>query len=447
MNIPAMLNGIRRNLFSGRGGGGSTYTIRSAPAVTNRIDWAIEAGEIRNNPIVALCIDWAIRNATSVPLKLYTKTRYGEEVEIEGHPVLDLIERPNPYYPGDTLIGSIITDLSTIGSAYVAIAETSGGKPGELYWLDARYVAPDFPYDGSQYMFEWMYTPPGVGVTQRFTPDAVINPRRGNDPINDRVGYAPLMACSKEIGLVNLAANYTGAITKNVGATNITVAPSGENSFNTDEARDLRISIQQNISGDAAGTPLIFTRPADVSSLGMSPRDLMLTDIDMAAVSRICGAMGQSPMLHGLPDSGRTYSNYRESQRSAWINGVIPLHDLLLTSLNIALLKRFDATGRLFFKYDYANVEALAEDQKEQATRACLLFEKGVITRNQALKIIGEEPVEDGDIYSNELGQQGATQGGNNPQQPASDEADEADETEETGILQGRQGEGRRAPV
>ena len=445
MNIPAMLNGIKRSLFSGRGGGGSTYTIRSGPAATNRIDWAIEAGEIRTNPIVALCIDWAIRNATSVPLKLYVKTRHGEDVELEGHPVLDLIDKPNPFYPGDTLIGSVITDLSTIGSAYVAIAETSSGKAGELYWLDARYVAPDFPYDGSQYMYEWLYTPPGVGLSQRFKPDSIINPRRGNDPINDRVGYAPLMACSKEIGLVNLAANYTGAITKNVGATNIVVAPSGENSFNVDEARDLRISIQQNISGDAAGTPLIFSRPADISALGMSPRDLMLTDIDMAAVSRICGAMGQSPMLHGLPDSGRTYSNYRESQRSAWINGVIPLHDLIITSLNTALLSRFDTKNRMFFKYDYANVEALAEDQKEQATRACLLFEKGVITRNQALKIIGEEPVEDGDIYSNELGQQqGTMQSGNNPQGNFEDdeepEADE-DETEEAGVVQGRQGE------
>lgn len=435
MNIPAMLNGLRRSLFSGSGGGGSTYAIRTLPPATSRIDWTIEAGEIRTNPIVAMCIDWSIRNATSVPMKLYTKTKYGEEVEIEGHPILDLLKSPNPSYTGDTLVGSVITDLATIGSAYVAIAQTAGGKAGELYWLDARYVAPDFPSDGSSYMTAWQYTPPGLGVSQRFPVELIVNPRRGNDPVNDRVGYAPIMACYKEIGLVNLAANYTGAITKNTGATNIIVAPTGEGSFNPTEAADLRISIQQNVSGENAGSPLIFSRPADVSSLGMSPRDLMLTDIDMAAVSRICGALGQSPMLHGLPDSGRTYSNYRESQRSAWINGIIPLHDVLLNALNVTLLRWFDSTGRLFLKYDYSNVEALAEDQKEQATRAVLLFEKGVITRNQALKIIGEEPAEDGDIYFNELAQAGGA--GNGDAETGSTEAETPQFTR--GVQQGQE--------
>lgn len=438
MNIPAMLNGLRRSLFSGSGGGGSTYAIRTLPPATTRIDWTLEAGEIRTNPIVAMCLDWSIRNATSVPIRLYTKTKYGEEVEIEGHPVLDLLQKPNPSYTGDTLIGSVITDLATIGSAYLAIAQTAGGQAGELYWLDARYVAPDFPTDGSSYMVAWQYTPPGFGLSQRFPVELIVNPRRGNDPINDRVGYAPIMACYKEIGLVNLAANYTGAITKNTGATNIIVTPTGEGSFNPTEAADLRISIQQNVSGDNAGTPLVFSRPADVSSLGMSPRDLMLTDIDMAAVSRICGALGQSPMLHGLPDSGRTYSNYRESQRSAWINGIIPLHDVILNAFNVTLLRWYDSTGRLFLKYDYSNVEALAEDQKEQAARAVLLFEKGVITRNQALKIIGQEPVDDGDIYSNELVQAGGNENAN-----AETDTKETETPQFTRGVQQGQGQGR----
>jgi phage portal protein BeeE len=321
----------------------------------------------------------------------------------------------------------------------MAIAQTAGGQAGELYWLDARYVSPDFPDDGSAYMNGWQYTPPGVGVSQRFPVELIINPRRGNDPINDRVGYAPIMACYKEIGLVNLAANYTGAITKNTGATNIVLSPMGEHSFNAEEASGLKISIQQSVSGENAGSPLVFSKPANLSNVGLSPRDLMLTDIDMAAVSRICGALGQSPMLHGLPDSGRTYSNYRESQRSAWINGIIPLHDVLLNALNTTLLRWFDNTGRMFLKYDYANVEALAEDQKEQAARAVLLFEKGVITRNQALKIIGEEPVDDGDIYSNELGQAGGSEDGETATEPDEEtETPQASRRIQQGQEQGR---------
>ena len=152
-----------------------------------------------------------------------------------------------------------------------------------------------------------------------------------------------------------------------------------------------------------AGSPLVFNVPTDIKSLGHTPRDLMLDSMDSAAISRICAAFGQSPLLHGLPDSGRTYKNYRESNRSAWLNGVIPMHTLIANALNAKLLPRFDKSGRLFFKWDYANVEAMAEDQTEQATRATLLFEKNLTTRNESRKIVGLEPVEDGDIFFDEL--------------------------------------------
>ena len=390
-------------LFSGRGGGGNTYAIRAVPAATSRINWIAEAGEVRMNPIVAICLDWGIRNVHAAPLKLYTRTRLGEEVEIEGHAVLDLIGRPNPVYDGSTYMGCLITDLYTLGNSYTYIAENNGGAPGELYWLDARYVAPDYPTDGSEYMKAWTHTPAGTGHSQKYTQEQVIDIRRGTDPYNDRLGVSPLQACYKDIGMVNLAANYQGAVVKNVGATNIVISPMGDNSISPASAENLRISTQQRISGDMAGSPLVFNVPTDIKSLGHTPRDLMLDSMDSAAISRICAAFGQSPLLHGLPDSGRTYKNYRESNRSAWLNGVIPMHTLIANALNAKLLPRFDKSGRLFFKWDYANVEAMAEDQTEQATRATLLFEKNLTTRNESRKIVGLEPVEDGDIFFDEL--------------------------------------------
>ena len=88
--------------FSGRGGGGSNYALRSYYQPSTRFDWAVEVGEVRQNPIVAIAIDWILKNSNSVPIKLYKRTRFGDEVEIEGHPVLDLLNRPNPYYSGYT---------------------------------------------------------------------------------------------------------------------------------------------------------------------------------------------------------------------------------------------------------------------------------------------------------------------------------------------------------
>jgi hypothetical protein len=53
----------------------------------------------------------------------------------------------------------------------------------------------------------------------------------------------------------------------------------------------------------------------------------------------------------------------------------------------------------LQLKWDYANVEALAEDQKAQADRAVNLYKTGLITRNEGRRIVALEPTEDGDNY------------------------------------------------
>ena len=75
--ISGLTNGVK-TLFSGRGGGGSVYAQRARQIPSARFDWISEAGDFRQNPVVALGLDWITRNVTSVPLKLYIKTKFGE---------------------------------------------------------------------------------------------------------------------------------------------------------------------------------------------------------------------------------------------------------------------------------------------------------------------------------------------------------------------------------
>jgi HK97 family phage portal protein len=389
-----------KTLFSGRGGGGSIYAQRARQIPSARFDWVNEAGDFRQNPVVALGLDWIIRNITSVPIKLYVKTKFGEEVELEGHPVLDILRTPNPIYDGHALLSAVVTDLMTSGTAFNYIAQTNGGEVGELYWLDARQMAPDFPTDGSRWLNQWKYMPAGTGRVELFTPDQIIVFKRGIDPWNDRLGYTPLMACCREIALVNMLAGYTGSILKNAGVTNIVVAPTGESVIQERQRDQLRTSIMDSIGMDSQGKPLVFSSPVNVSSLGTMPKDMMMQDVDMNAVARICSAMGLSPMLLGLPDPGKTYSNYREAQRAAWINSVVPFQELIKKTLNNKLLGLYDPSGRLELRWDYANVEALADDKKAQADISAALYKEGIITKNEARRINAFEPVEDGDTFA-----------------------------------------------
>jgi len=390
-------------LFSGRGGGGSFYAQRASQIPSARFDWITEAGDFRQNSVVALSLDWITRAANTVPLKLVETGRSGDEIEITQHPFLDLWDNPNPIYSSNVLRNATIIDICTVGGAYWYLAEANNGAPAEAYWMDARYVAPNFPVDGSQWLHGWKYVPANTGRPEEFTPDQVQDFRRGMDPWNDRLGYAPLMACVREIALTNMLAGYTGAILKNTGVTNLIISPVGENTITTEQAELLRTSIVQKTAGDAAGQPLILTNPATITTPGVLPKDLLLAEVDQVAVTRICAALGISPMVLGLKDEGKTYSNYREAQRAAWINGVQPILQLLADSLKHKLLRKFDPTGRLKIKWDYSGIEALADDQMQLATRASLLFEKNLLRMNESRRIVGEDEVPEGDCYNFEL--------------------------------------------
>lgn len=391
--------------FSGRGGGGSSYALRSYFQPSTRFDWAREVGEVRQNPIVAIGLDWIIRNGNSVPVKLYKTTRFGDEVELEYHPVLDLLRKPNPYYSGYALLQMTISDILTTGSGYWVMINNNGGRLAELYWMDARYVAPDFPNDGSEYMFGWKYTPAGTGAVEEYRQDQVVDFKRAFDPYNDRVGYTPLLATLRELALVNLNSTYTAAILKNVGVTNMVITPKNDTMILEDEARSLKQDLRNAIGLDSRGEPLVMTAPVDVTQIGTKAQDLMLQDVDANAVSRICAAIGLSPMVLGLPDAGKTYANYREAQRAAWVNSIIPLHDLVAETLNTSLVRLFDPTGSLKIRFDYANVEAMSDDRKILAEEAKILYESGICTKNEARIRVGLPEVENGDDFkSNEAG-------------------------------------------
>lgn len=394
-----------RVMFSGRGGGNLTHPARSIVVPGARFDWRAEAGDPRQNAVAALAIDWVTRNSLKVRPKLYRATRSGTEVEITNHPILELLKRPNPVYGGRSLLVGTIVDYLFEGDAYWYVARTNRGTPGEIYRFDARYVAPDFPTDGRSFMHGWRYTPAGTGTVEYYELDELLHIQNGVDPQNDRIGYAPLRSCPRELAVINASVGYLGAILKNCGATNIVVSPAGEGVFTEEQAEQIREVIWSRISGDDAGSSLVFHNPVDLKSLAAMPKDMLLGDIDAAQIAKVCSAFGVNPMVLGLPDPQKTYSNYREGVRAAWNGSVIPVLDAIADTVNETggLCYAFDPSGRLRLGWDYGGIEELAEDREILAKVSTLVWEKGIAQRNEAREMFGLPPVPGGDVFIDEL--------------------------------------------
>lgn len=428
MGIYERIQAATSAFFSGRGGGNSTYPLRFVPAQTSRFNWSHEAGDPRVNPIVAICLDFGMRCLQDVNFKVQRKTKGGKIDNLDGHPVLDLIEFPNPDDSRVDFLSRLYLDHLIEGTCFQFIANTRGGLPGELYWFDSRYVAPVFPLEGSKYLTAWKYTPAGTGRWKDYPQEKIIVSKKGVDPVNDRLGFSPVRAALKEIALTNLSSSYTCGIMKNSGSSTLVLSPPPGQEWSVDDARDIRISAQQRTSGDMAGTPLSFSVPVMAQGIGTTPQELMLTNIDASAVSRICASFGFDPMAVGLNSDNKTYSNLGESHVAAWKYGIKPVIKNFVIQWNHRIIKEFDRTGRLRIVPDYSEVEALAKDNDAAAKTASVCFEKGIWMQNEARMETEKEPIEGGDVFFYELTAAQAQQNaGDDPEEPSESDDEESD--------------------
>jgi HK97 family phage portal protein len=84
----------------------------------------------QKNVIVYRCVNLIARGIGSVPWLLYR-----EDVEVEEHPLLDLLNAPNPRQAGSAFMEAIVGHLLLAGNAYIEATLNHDGHPCELYSL------------------------------------------------------------------------------------------------------------------------------------------------------------------------------------------------------------------------------------------------------------------------------------------------------------------------
>jgi len=159
------------------------------------------------NSAVVNGLAWITRNFGQAEFQVYKQTRDGKEEEIINHPLQRLIERPNPFYGGQTLWAGTLLSYHLDGNAYwLKVRNARGfGTPTELWYEPHWNIKPHWPEDGSAYID--YYERRVNGVTYQIPPENVVHFRNGLNPSNTRMGLAPLKSAllqvfaDQEVGL------------------------------------------------------------------------------------------------------------------------------------------------------------------------------------------------------------------------------------------------------
>jgi len=200
-----------------------------------RFNYRREVGDGLDSSVVTGPIRWLQRALPEAKLSMRRVEADGSMEDIDSHDLLDLIQKPNPYYGDIALWGATILSFIVDGNAYWIKVRNAAGKPVELWWVPWWMMEPKAPLDGSDFISHYEYTP-GTGMGRMpIDPDDVIHFRDGINPKNMLKGISALDGVIREIFTDLEASNFVASLLRNMGVPGVVISPKGGAMPSTDD--------------------------------------------------------------------------------------------------------------------------------------------------------------------------------------------------------------------
>lgn len=387
------------NGLYGRGDGNMLAMLFKKLPSSNR-DWVSEAGDLSLNSIVAISVRWYLTNFSQVSFRVERKDN--EQKVVVDNDITILLEDPmNGNIAPSVVFGNFIQDYLLTGNAYFRKIKGIGSSVVALEYLPADMVRPV----GTSKVSITGYVYTTQGQEYNINKEDIIHWKFGRDTTDIRLGRSPITSVLREIAADNQASSTAYGLIKNGAIPSLIIGPDANEQavdLSPDDARQIKKKLREDFAGDQAGGIAVMSGAYKMDRVSYSPAELDLSEIRRLPEERIPAALGLNAMVLGLGAGldRSTYSNYQQAQQQAWEDGMIPMLDSLCEILTISLLPDFNPKPGDYLSYDISSVKALKEDILENAERAALLFEKGIITRADAKRMINIDPeTEDEGFY------------------------------------------------
>jgi HK97 family phage portal protein len=338
------------------------------------------------NEIFFACVE-ELASSAAEPRIVGLRRKKGQMEEFDEHPLLDLLNKPNPFMTGYEFIAAWIMYRAIAGNTYVRKERSAAGKTVEL-WLprpDRMAVVPDAAKFISAYVYQ-------VGADgYRLETNDVIHSKSRN-PLNDYYGMPPGMACGAWVDIDCYMRDCVKSFFLNAGV------PAGllnvKRKLDETEKALIRNRWRTEFGGPGSwGNLLVMDNEAEAEykpmGLPVGAAGLATPELNDIAESRITMPFGVPGILVGtrLGMQRSTYANYREARMSFWDETLLPLYKEIASSLNAYLVPEFADIDAV--KFDMSDVQALKPDDEKVHAVAREDMKSGVITVEEARRETG----------------------------------------------------------
>jgi HK97 family phage portal protein len=346
------------------------------------------AQSYERNVIVHRCVTLIARSIGSVPWRLFAHDK-----RTLAHPLLSLLEHPNPTQGRNIFVESVMSYLLLSGNAYIEAVKSPDGRPFELYALrpDRLRIIPG--KHGLPQSYEYHVQGSKKAIPCGLDGIQPILHLKFFHPENDWYGLSPIEAALQSIHLHNTVAQHNLSLLKNGGR------PSGALFINTangqpltpEQRQELRDSLSQIHQGTQnAGQMMILEGGScQWQEMGMSPKDMDFSEGRNMAAREIAQVFGVPPMLVGIPGDA-TFSNYKEARLHLWEDTILPLLGRLINQFNTWLVPQFGSGLSLTYDPDAIPTLGAKREAMWERVDAC-----SFLTNNEKREAVGYPPIDD----------------------------------------------------
>lgn len=354
-------------------------------------DWntekAIKEG-FKHSTWVYSCVNLRATSASSVPWVVQRKSADGwEKLEDASHPLVRLVNRPNPDMSWQQLIEYAVQHLDLSGNAFWSKIR-AGTQVRELWILPPQHVraVPGMMRLVEKYEYH-------LGLRPRdIAPEDMVH-FKYLDPNNLFFGVSPIISAAQAVDIDNEAERFQKVSLENRGLSDLAVKIPLEAS--PEQVQQLRAAFSREHGGSRNARKALITS-GDITQLGTTAAELDFTESRKFIRDEICSAFGVPPPMVGSYENA-TLANIETARKIFWRDTMITLLSKLESFINMQLTYEFGPDVRI--TYDLSTVDALQENLTEKVNNAKNLWAMGIPFNqiNQVLEM-GFEEVAGGDV-------------------------------------------------
>ena len=285
-----------------------------------------------SNVVVYRAINMISRAISSIGLS-YFEINDNKKIELnENDEVVKLVKNPNPQENYSSFIEKAVHSYLISGNIYLQAVRGKNNKIDEIYLLrsDRMSIAPSAGIMPSYYRYKIGNLTFDFPCDEKTGFSDILHIKTFN-PLDDLYGLSPLEPANYSIEQHNECIKWNKALLEN-GA-----RPSGalvvKQTMSDDVYNRLKNDMDDAFRGsENSGKYMILEGGVDWKEMSCSPKDMDYIETKNSAARDIAMAFGIQPQLLGIKGDA-TYNNMSEARMMFWEDTVLPIANLILSSI------------------------------------------------------------------------------------------------------------------